>query len=180
MRNEKVDKKGGAPQQIPATPADDQPLIPHSSSLIALVAAPRRQLPFPAPPARLYSPSEFFTLALALATRTAGQVYILSPQYGLLAPYGPPVRPYKSEPLDLWPPARRHAWTDQILQALLPHLHPGMSCVFYAGRAYRAEIQYRLGQLGYPSEAPLQGLDPDAQLARLRALVEAGPAPDDR
>src|SRR4051794_946181 len=171
MRNEGVDNKGGTRQQVPVESADDQSRIAHRPSLIALIAAPRRQLPFPAPPARLYSPSEFFTLALALATRTASQVYILSPRYGLLAPNGPPVRPYKSDSLDLWSPARRHAWADQILQALLPHLRPGATCVFYAGRAYRSEIQYRLGQLGYPSEAPLQGLDPEAQLARLRELV---------
>lgn len=151
---------------------DPKPLITHHSALIALVAGTRRQVPFPARPARLYSPSEFFTLALTLAQRTADRVFILSPRYGLLAPAGPAVRPYKIDPPDLWPPARRHAWADAVLRALLPHLRPGDTCAFYAGRAYRAEIQYRLTQLGYPCVAPLQGLDPEGQLARLRALVD--------
>src|SRR4051812_47072200 len=164
--------------QQPDSPENAESPSPRSASRIALIAAPGRMLPFPARPAQLYSASEFFTLALAAARRIPGRVYILSPRYGLLRPDGPPVRPYKSDPPDLWPPARRHAWADQIVAALLPHLRPGDTCIFYAGRAYRSEIQYKLAQLGYSGEAPLQGLDPEAQLARLRIL--AGEAPDGR
>jgi hypothetical protein len=43
--------------------------------------------------------------------------------------------------------------------------------VFYAGRAYREDLQYRLRALGYAIEVPLQGLDPDAQIDRLRELA---------
>jgi hypothetical protein len=50
-------------------------------------------------------------------------------------------------------------------------LRPGDHCVFYAGRAYREDLQYRLRAQGYECEVPLQGLDPDAQLDRLRELV---------
>jgi hypothetical protein len=140
--------------------------------LVALISAPRRQLPFPARPARLYSPSEFFSLALAHAGRTAGQTFILSPRYGLLAPDGPAVAPYKAA-FDRWSPAERRAWADRVLAALLPHLQPGDCCVFYAGRAYREDLQHKLRGLGYAVEVPLQGLDPDAQLARLHELAAA-------
>jgi hypothetical protein len=149
-------------------------LIAHRSLLrrVALISAPRRQLPFPARPARLYSPSEFFTLALAHATRTADRTYILSPHHGLLRPDGPVIAPYR-EAFDRWTPAQRRAWAERILAALLPHLQPGDCCVFYAGRAYREDLQYRLRALGYTIEVPLQGLDPDAQIDRLRELAGA-------
>lgn len=137
---------------------------------VALISAPRRQLPFPARPARLYSPSEFFTLALTHATRTAARTFILSPRYGLLSPDGPAVAPYK-EAFDRWSPAQRRTWAERVLAALLPRLQPDDLCVFYAGRAYREDLQYKLRALGYASEVPLQGLDPDAQIVRLRELV---------
>ncbi len=152
------------PEQSAPSPA------PAAPRRIALISAPRRQLAFPSRPIKLYSPSEFFTLALTLATRTADKTFILSPRYGLLAPDGPALAPYQ-EAFDRWPPAQRRAWAERVIAALVPRLRPGDICVFYAGRAYREDIQYRLRALGYASEVPLQGLDPDAQLDRLRELV---------
>lgn len=151
---------------------EDSALSPQSSAprRVALISAPRRQLAFPARPDRLYSPSEFFSLALAHAARTADRTFILSPRYGLLAPDGPAVAPYK-EAFDRWPPAQRRAWAERVLAALLPRLRPGDTCVFYAGRAYREDLQYKLRGRGYAIEVPLQGLDPDAQITRLRELV---------
>jgi hypothetical protein len=161
--------------QDPDNPEVNQSAIRNPQSAIrrvALISAPRRQLPFPARPARLYSPSEFFTLALAHATRTAARTYILSPHHGLLRPDGPVIAPYR-EAFDRWTPAQRRTWAERILAALLPHLQPGDCCVFYAGRAYREDLQYRLRALGYTIEVPLQGLDPDAQIDRLRELAGA-------
>ena len=140
---------------------------------VALIAAPQRQLPFPARPSQLFGPSEFFTLAITLAGRTADRIYILSPRYGLLVPDGPVIAPYRIDPPDLWPPARRRAWAEGILAALLRHLRPDDICVFYTGRAYRETVQYRLTQLGYRCEIPLQGLTPDSQIEHLRAAVAA-------
>src|SRR5205814_1899977 len=88
-----------ADRPAPALP----PAAPAPGRRIALIAAPGRQLPFPARPDRLFSPSEFFTLALTLAGRTANRTYILSPHYGLLPPDGPAIAPYRSDPPDLWP-----------------------------------------------------------------------------
>ncbi len=162
-----TDSQEADPSEQPA-PAP----APASPRRIALISAPRRQLAFPSRPTKLYSPSEFFTLALTLATRTADKTFILSPRYGLLAPDGPALAPYQ-EAFDRWLPAQRRAWAERIMVALLPRLRPGDICVFYAGRAYREDIQHRLRAQGYPSEIPLQGLDPDAQLDRLRELVAA-------
>lgn len=159
-----LEAKGASPPAAPPPP-------PATFRRVALISAPRRQLPFPARPARLYSPSEFFTLALAHAQHTAQRTFILSPRHGLLSPDGPVIAPYK-EAFDHWAPVQRRAWAERILTALLPRLRPGDHCVFYAGRAYREDLQYRLRAQGYECEAPLQGLDPDAQLDRLRELVE--------
>lgn len=136
---------------------------------ICLIACCRKKLTVSAAARDLYV-SSLFRKARAYAEMHTDSWYILSAEYGLVAPHQV-VEPY-DKTLNTMSAGERQAWASRVRGQLSGVLAAGDSVVILAGRMYREHIFGWLAERGHEVEAPMTGLGIGQQLAWLNDHLE--------
>lgn len=133
-------------------------------SRIVLVSCVGAKRPAPSRARDLYT-SVWFRKARICAESLGSRWFILSAEYGLIAPEAV-LEPYERT-LNRMLRAERVRWADGVLHSLLPLLGLGDEVMFLAGARYREFLVPALQQQGIPVSVPMQGLGIGRQLAYL-------------
>jgi hypothetical protein len=136
---------------------------------IALVSCVKKKRTSAAPARDLYV-SHLFGLMRHYAESHADIWYILSAQYGVLAPEQV-VEPYERT-LNTMPKKERVEWAEGVKRQLLAKLPAGAEIILLAGLRYREEIEPFLRELGFSVSVPLKGLSIGKQLQWLKQVLE--------
>ncbi len=105
--------------------------------------------------------SEWFTRARAFVERAGRPWFILSAEFGLVAPEQI-ISPY-NRTLNMMPRAERQAWAQQVCEQMGRSLPSGAHCVILAGQRYREFLIDYLARR-YSVEVPMKGLAIGKQL----------------
>lgn len=125
---------------------------------IGLVSCVKTKQDKPAPPKALYT-SSYFRKMRSYAEQFHDDWWILSAKHGLLAPDGPPIKPYE-ETLAGARVARKREWAEKVAAQLAGHglLSEDVTLVFHAGKDYYEELLPRIKDSGVAIEIPTEGL----------------------
>ncbi len=121
-------------------------------------------------PAHLLYTSAWFQKAAAYAQQIADRWFILSAQYGLVAPEQV-IAPYE-QTLNRMAASRRRAWAERVLAGLQQEVRPGDEIVILAGQRYREYLVAPLQALGCEVRVPMAGLRIGEQLRWLNEHQE--------
>ena len=133
----------------------------HIVYLVSCVSQKRDQ----ASPARDLYISDWFVKARRYIEASAKPWFILSAEYGLLAP-DQVVAPYERT-LNTMDVANRRAWAKRVLNQLTDAAPELMEVVFLAGKRYREFLAQPLMQCGVTVSIPMEGLRIGEQLSWL-------------
>lgn len=128
---------------------------------IFLVSCVAGKKPDPVPAAELYT-SVWFTKARKLVEATGAHWFILSAEYGLVAPDS--VIASYERTLNRMSAADRRTWADRVLQQMEMDLPAAAEVVILAGHRYRENLVSWLRQRYAKVTIPMQGLRIGKQL----------------
>lgn len=138
---------------------------------IVLVSCVSKKQSSPCAAADLYL-SPWFCKARRYAEAVGDRWFILSAEYGLLAPLDM-IAPYERT-LNAMSKSQRQAWATDVLSTLRRHLRSGDNVSILAGGRYREFLEGPLRSEGFEVLVPLEGLAIGLQLQRLGDLVGSG------
>ena len=134
---------------------------PGCSSTIVLVSCVAGKQSSPAPAGEMYT-SAWFRKARCYANLLGHPWFILSAQYGLLAP-DEVIEPYELT-LNRLRVKDRKAWAEKVLAQLRPRLTDVESVTFLAGQRYREFLEQSLQDRGLDVCIPMEGMRIGEQL----------------
>ncbi len=134
------------------------------SDALVLVSCVKSKLPHSAPARELYT-SALFRKSRDLVETTGARWFILSSQYGLVAP-DEVIAPYEFT-LNSLGNTDRETWAAKVLEKLLPIADGYRRVVFLAGARYREFLIEPLRKRGLIVETPMEHLRRGEQLAWL-------------
>lgn len=139
----------------------------NSDQTICLVACTSRKGLYPAPAEFLYR-SPLFAGARQYAIQRANAWFVLSAEYGLLAPHKE-IAPY-DRALNSMSESERRRWAEGVCRSLLNEAPTVRRVIFLAGWPYRRHLEVLLHDKGIATAAPMSSLGIGKQVAWLQQL----------
>jgi len=147
-------------------PGNPRTAPPNLADALVLVSCVGQKLGEPAP-ARLLYRSEWFKKVRRLVDAQRADWFVLSAQYGVVAPDAL-IDPYEKT-LNTMRASDRRDWAEYVYRQLAPFLTGPRRVVIFAGQRYRERLVPTLQGNGHAVEVPLAGLRIGEQLAWLGA-----------
>lgn len=141
-----------------------------SARVLALIGCTKKKAARRCSARELYSASDFFRKALAVAEAVSGSVYVLSAEHGLVN-LSKKLSPYEKT-LSGAPRRIQKTWSENVYASLKQSrsYREAGTIIWLAGMDYRRYLIDKVHADGKRSIIPLEGLSQGAQRARLKQL----------